>query len=247
MPRCFIALGGNVGPVAETFRQALSEIARDLRVCVVRTSSIVRSAAVGERAGGDFQNAAAELDSSLAPLELLDLLQEVESKFGRLREHRWGPRTLDLDLLFYGSEVVDVPGLRVPHPACWYRRFVIDPLSEIAADFVHPEKQVRVAELRSRLLARPLTVCLAGGDAAVRENLVVQLRAQLPAVRFEDWLPGRMLTPPEPAVIAWLGPEESSGTGEFHSLPLIPRLDASGVARGERLSFLRDVAAAALG
>ena len=247
MPRCFIALGGNVGDVAETFQQALTAMERQPDVRVGATSGVVRSTAVGEGAGGTFHNAAAEVFTGLSPWELLDALHRVENEFGRVRQHRWGPRTLDLDLIFYGFETIDEPRLRVPHPACWYRRFVLDPLAEIAGDWLHPEKNRTVSALRERLLTRPLRICLAGGDRAERDRLIGELRGMCPPVSFEHWESGAAADSPEPAVIAWLGHAGTTGAIEFESLPVVPRLDAWGLERSDRLTFLRDVAVSALG
>jgi 2-amino-4-hydroxy-6-hydroxymethyldihydropteridine diphosphokinase len=85
-----------------------------------------------------YLNGAAELRTALAPEELLEALQQVEDAFGRTREVRWGPRTLDLDLLLYGDRVVETPSLTVPHPRMHERRFVLGPLCEIAPNAVHP-------------------------------------------------------------------------------------------------------------
>jgi hypothetical protein len=95
---------------------------------------------------------------------LLARLLAVETELGRVRTTRWGPRTVDLDLLMFGNVVLDDgPALRVPHPACWYRRFVLDPLVEIAPDVVHPEKHLTIRDLRQRLLLRPLPVAVIAG------------------------------------------------------------------------------------
>ena len=117
---------------------------------------------MGTDAGGIFTNAAACLVTDLSPLKLLDLLQQIEEEFGRVRNLHWGPRPLDLDLLFYGRQVIHMPQLKVPHPGLWYRRFVLDPLVEIAADWKHPENAHSTAELRARLDQRPLVIDLEG-------------------------------------------------------------------------------------
>src|SRR5262245_21273994 len=125
MPHCLIALGGNLGAVERSFEGALQRLADAPRCALVAASRLHRTAAVGTDAGPEFLNAAAEVATELAPLELLDLLQSIERDFGRIRGTHWGPRTLDLDLLFYGSEIIDLPRLVVPHPAVWHRRFVL--------------------------------------------------------------------------------------------------------------------------
>lgn len=159
MTTCLIGLGGNLGNVPQTIVGALQSLSRLPGVRVDRWSSLYQTAPVGAAAGSEFTNAAAQLETTLSARELLSGLLAVESEFGRQREIEWGPRTLDLDLLFYGNEIIDdLPVLHVPHSGCWYRRFVLDPLFELAPDFMHPEKQQTIAELRNRLLVRPFRV-----------------------------------------------------------------------------------------
>ena len=159
MTTCLIGLGGNLGNVPQTIVSALQSLTQSPGVRVERWSSLYQTAPVGDSAGGVFTNAAAQLETTLTARELLDRLLAVESEFLRERTISWGPRTLDLDLLFFGDEVIDDPPvLHVPHSGCWYRRFVLDPLYELVPTFVHPEKQQTIAELRDRLLVRPLRV-----------------------------------------------------------------------------------------
>jgi 2-amino-4-hydroxy-6-hydroxymethyldihydropteridine diphosphokinase len=265
--QCIIALGGNLGDVAETFASALRELDASQDIRLGRTSQTCETRAVGPSAGGGFLNAAAELFTAIPPLELLARLQRVEAHHGRRRvesrESRvesqnrrgrvsrsrpstldsglseWGPRTIDLDLLLYGDRVIDSPELQVPHPGCWYRRFVLDPMAEIAAGIQHPVKQATFAELRSRLLPRPLPVGLSGGPPELRSRIAAQLVSEFPQVAFDgEW----SVDDPPPALLAWLGASEGP---PFHTLPLLPRLDVS--ASSDPLSFLRNVLQAALG
>lgn len=245
MPRCFLALGGNVGDVKDAFRQATDAIRALPTTDVLRVSDVYRTVPVGAHAGRTFLNAAAAVETALGPFRLLDELQAIESDFGRRREIRWGPRPLDLDLVFYENQIIDTPRLRVPHPACWYRRFVLDPLAEIAPDVAHPEKGVTVKELHNRLLTRPLEVALAAGDEAARRRLIELLQGEFPNAALRQWTPGMQETAPEPALLFWLG-ASGSGTGEtaFQALPRIPRLDVS--ATPDVATFIRDVLHAAL-
>lgn len=126
-----------------------------------------------------------------SPHELLSCLLAVENQFGRERHIEWGPRTLDLDLLFFGDEVInDPPVLQVPHSGCWYRRFVLDPLFELLPTFVHPEKRQTIAELRDRLLVRPFRVeilDLARSVDPVLRSLQTQFpESELRAIRQPD-------------------------------------------------------------
>lgn len=196
MTRCFIALGGNVGDVEQTFRRALDLLGAHPKIELVRESSRYRTAAMGGNAGGDYLNAVAELETELSPRDLLQVLQQIEEECGRVRTVRWGPRTLDLDLLLYGDEVISEPDLQVPHPASWYRRFVLDPLAEIAPDIVHPEQLTTIAEVRHRLLERPLPVAVAGGEQATRAALIETLTNEFPAAKFAELHSAGVLPPP---------------------------------------------------
>jgi 2-amino-4-hydroxy-6-hydroxymethyldihydropteridine diphosphokinase len=193
-------------------------------------------------------NAAAELETSLAPLKLLDKLQAVEGDLGRTRSRHWGPRTLDLDLVFWESQIINLPRLVVPHPAAWYRRFVLDPLAEVAPRLVHPVKLVDICTLRERLLARPLRVSFAGGTSAYKMELIRLLCPSFAAVEFSDWdlrPPGKPAPAGEPVLIFWLGPGTGPTDG-FEKLPALPRLDAT-IGTQPVQDFARYVIQSALG
>jgi 2-amino-4-hydroxy-6-hydroxymethyldihydropteridine diphosphokinase len=245
MPRCHIALGGNVGSVEQTFQTALARLAEDARIAVTRISSVRRTRPIGPHAGGEFRNAVAEIQTEIHPLALLDALKDVEKGAGRSPGEHWGPRPLDLDLIFYGNEVIEHPRLCVPHPACWYRRFVLDPLEEIAADVPHPVKGLTVGALRARLMPRPLRLALAGSTAKSRQHLRHELTTTSSEAEVVDWQPGA-LSESETAIIAWLGTHDETGRpANFQSLPLVPRLDVS--ASPDQAALLQAVLQAALG
>ncbi|MCA9054735.1 MAG: 2-amino-4-hydroxy-6-hydroxymethyldihydropteridine diphosphokinase [Planctomycetaceae bacterium] len=159
MPRCWIALGGNVGDVAAAMSAAMSALAA-AGVEVVCCSGLYDTTPVGSAAGARYLNAAAELQTGPSPEELLDLLQRLEAEAGRVRTERWGPRPLDLDILLYADRKLSTPRLTIPHPALWYRRFVLDPLAEIADAVEHLDFGMTIGELRERLLVRPLPVAI---------------------------------------------------------------------------------------
>jgi 2-amino-4-hydroxy-6-hydroxymethyldihydropteridine diphosphokinase len=137
--RAYIGLGANLGDRERTIRAAVRALAEDDAIEVVALSTLRETEPVGVGEQPLFLNGAALLETTLGARELLDRLLAVEQRFGRARvpgEH--GPRTLDLDLLLYGDEMVDEPGLTVPHPRLHERRFVLEPLAELAPGLVVP-------------------------------------------------------------------------------------------------------------
>lgn len=135
MTRAFIGLGANLGDREATIRAALDALAAEDGVDVVAVSTLRETEPVGVGPQPLFLNGAAEIETTLSARELLDRLLATEQRFGRVRtpgEH--GPRTLDLDLLLYGDEQIDEPGLNVPHPRLHERRFVLEPLRELGAE-----------------------------------------------------------------------------------------------------------------
>jgi 2-amino-4-hydroxy-6-hydroxymethyldihydropteridine diphosphokinase len=137
--RAFVGLGANLGDRERTLRAAVDALAVEEGVEAVGVSTLRETEPVGVGEQPPFLNAAAELETTLTARELLERLLAVEQRFGRVRvpgEH--GPRTLDLDLLLYGEEEIDEPGLTVPHPRLHERRFVLEPLAELAPGLAVP-------------------------------------------------------------------------------------------------------------
>jgi 2-amino-4-hydroxy-6-hydroxymethyldihydropteridine diphosphokinase len=133
MTRAFVAFGSNLGDREATIRAALGDLAAAEGVELVAVSTMIETDPVGPVDQPRFLNGAAELNTNLPPRALLDLLFAVEARFGRDRSAvpAQGPRTLDLDLLIYGTERIDEPGLAVPHPRLAERLFVLRPLAEL--------------------------------------------------------------------------------------------------------------------
>lgn len=136
----FVGLGGNLGDPAATLGAALQALDEVQGTRLLRASRLYRTPAWGVEQQPDFINAVAMLETSLGAQALLESLFVIERRHGRVREaeQRWGPRTLDLDLLLYGDAMIDEPGLRVPHPYLHERAFALLPLLEIAADVEIP-------------------------------------------------------------------------------------------------------------
>lgn len=135
----FIGLGSNLGDREASLRRALAALAAEPDVELVAVSAFRETDPVGYADQPRFLNAAAEIETTLSPRELLERLLAIERSLGRTREGpRFGPRTIDLDLLVHGDEVVDEPGLAVPHARLHERRFALEPLAELAPGLVVP-------------------------------------------------------------------------------------------------------------
>ncbi len=138
MNTAYIALGANLGDPASTIRAAFGALANLPESRVVHCSSLYRTAPLGIVDQPEFVNAVAQIETTLAPEALLDALLDIEHRFGRIRAEKDGPRTLDLDLLLYNDQFLELPRLTLPHPRLHLRAFVLQPLAEIAPDLVIP-------------------------------------------------------------------------------------------------------------
>ncbi|MEQ8843764.1 MAG: 2-amino-4-hydroxy-6-hydroxymethyldihydropteridine diphosphokinase [Phycisphaerales bacterium] len=145
--KAYVGLGSNVGDSSGSIIRAASELGAIAGVRVIATSRLYTTRPVGIEDQPDFINAAAELEIDCSPRSLLDGMLALERRYGRDRskERRWGPRTLDLDLLLFGDRVIDEPGLTVPHPRMAERRFVLQPLADLAPALVPPGWKVSIA------------------------------------------------------------------------------------------------------
>lgn len=165
--RAYIGLGSNLGDPLAQLRSAVKALEQLPGSRLTAVSRFYRSSPMGPGDQPDYLNAVAMLDTTLEPLALLDALQAIEQQQGRVRSgERWGPRTLDLDLLLYGAEEIDHPRLRVPHPGIRERNFVLVPLAELAPELRFPDGD-SLREALDRALPGSLEPVSSGRDATV--------------------------------------------------------------------------------
>lgn len=150
-----IGIGANLGDPEAAVRAAIARLGALPRTRFVRASRPIRTEPYGVTDQPEFVNAVAIVETELSPRELLEALLEDERRAGRVRRERWGPRVLDLDLLWYGELVIDEPGLTLPHPGIAERTFVLEPLAEIASEWSHPVTGLGVHEMLSVLAEKP--------------------------------------------------------------------------------------------
>lgn len=144
----YLGLGSNVGDREEYIEQAVFLLEKNPNIDVIKRSAIYETEAEGS--GGNqppFINAAVEIKTKLAPHKLLEVCNEIEATLGREREVEWGPRTIDIDVLMYGSEIVSDDKLQIPHPLMHERLFVLKPLKDIAPQVVHPVLEKSIESL----------------------------------------------------------------------------------------------------
>ncbi|MFA5928706.1 MAG: 2-amino-4-hydroxy-6-hydroxymethyldihydropteridine diphosphokinase [Candidatus Margulisiibacteriota bacterium] len=152
MKQVYLSLGSNVGDKAKNLAAAITELNKLESTKVVKHSKNFETQGVDVPEGTPpFLNVAVELDTELAPVDLLEETQAIEIKLGRTEKNSFAPRTLDIDLLFYGEDIILDEDLTVPHPLLHERYFVLAPLSEIAPDFIHPVMGESVKVLLSAL------------------------------------------------------------------------------------------------
>jgi 2-amino-4-hydroxy-6-hydroxymethyldihydropteridine diphosphokinase len=178
----YIALGSNLGDRRAHLEGALDRLRIQPGIVVTKVSRFWETAPVGGPPGqGPFLNAAAELETTLSARELLALCLQIEKEHGRERREPCGPRTLDLDLLFHGQEVIEEPGLTLPHPRLHERPFVLGPLVEIAPNVVHPVLGKAAVELLAGLSARPLQgrrAVVTGSSSGIGRAIALALAAR---------------------------------------------------------------------
>lgn len=144
--RSAVALGSNIGDSQAILEAAIKTLVQTPGILLEARSSWYQTKAVGPQQP-DYLNGCVTLQVEMLPQQLLEALLGIEQQFGRVRQERWGPRTLDLDLLLYDDLIVDTPNLQIPHPRMRDRAFVLVPLAEIASDWVEPVSRCVIKEL----------------------------------------------------------------------------------------------------
>ena len=147
MPTAYIGIGSNLGNREENCEKSIQLIEEDSGIKVTKRSSMSETEPWGIKDQPKFINMAVEIVTDLKPEALLSLLKKIETESGRTTGKQWGPRVIDLDILFYDDLVLKTPGLEIPHPEICKRDFVLIPLKEIAPDKVHPVLKKTIKEL----------------------------------------------------------------------------------------------------
>jgi len=147
----YIALGANLGDREKNMRNAHGHIMRLEGIQPGKISKFYETAPFGGPAQPMFLNAALEIKTSMSPHQLLEELQRIELHMGRIRKEKWGPRTIDLDIVFFGDRIVEDAQLKIPHPLMHERMFVLEPLAEIAPNAAHPVLKKTVFQMYQEL------------------------------------------------------------------------------------------------
>ncbi len=146
----YIAFGSNMGNRKEMILSAMEKM-KENGMNFLKISTFYETKPYGVTDQNDFMNCVAEIETELTPMSLLDNLLNIEKSLGRVREKRWGPRTIDLDIIFYDKKIVNFANLIIPHPDLQNRLFVLEPLFEIAPKYVHPLTHKSVEEMLKEL------------------------------------------------------------------------------------------------
>lgn len=189
MARCLLALGSNLGNRAELLRSAMGEVSRLPESQLLARSRWRETPSIGGPEGQDpFLNGALLIQTSLAPLDLMARLQEIETRLGRQRTVRWGARAIDIDWLLCDAQVLASPALQLPHPRMSFRRFVLEPAVEIAGSMLHPTSGWTLAQLLFHLKSAARYVAVAAPEPRLADWLADRLASTLGCLRLEPSL-----------------------------------------------------------
>ena len=148
----YLLLGSNLGNRKEILDKAIKLLSQKVGVVILQSKDYETSP-WGVTDQPDFLNLVVSIQTRLKPLQILEITQSIENQLGRIRKEKWGARLIDIDILFYGNEIIDEPNLKIPHPLLQERDFTLSPLAEIAPDFVHPVLGKTILELREKLIS----------------------------------------------------------------------------------------------
>ncbi|MHC2069582.1 2-amino-4-hydroxy-6-hydroxymethyldihydropteridine diphosphokinase [Bremerella sp. T1] len=180
MPNILIALGANLGDRGETLQQAIEQLAAMPELTLLAQSELLVTKPVGGPSGQpDFLNSAAKFSTELTPEEVHQRLIDVEQNHGRVRVQRWGARKLDLDLLLYDEQLINTAQLTVPHPRMSFRRFVMQPAAEVAAEMRHPDLNTTIGEIWQHLSQSPPVVEIAALPGPAVKQLCDSVQSEL--------------------------------------------------------------------
>ena len=187
MHDCLVALGSNLGNRVAFLRQAVAEIKKHPQVSRVHSSQWYTTPPIGGPGSqGDFLNGAVRFTTSLSPQQVLQLLQRIEKTLQRQRKIHWGPRTVDLDLLLYDHIICASAQLSIPHPRMIYRRFVLAPAVEIAAEMIHPLTGWTIQQLFNHLVRQPHYIAITGTIGVGKTELMHSVAQKIPGHLVHD-------------------------------------------------------------
>ncbi|MGB9722040.1 MAG: 2-amino-4-hydroxy-6-hydroxymethyldihydropteridine diphosphokinase [bacterium] len=146
MEKVYLLLGTNLGKLRENLMNAINELSKN-GIKILRKSKIYKTKPWGKEDQPDFLNMAVEIETDLNPGELLETIKDIERKLKREKTERWGPRIIDIDILFYGNQMIKKPDFIIPHPYFFERPFAIIPMQDIAPDFIPPDYKKSIKEL----------------------------------------------------------------------------------------------------
>ena len=140
-------MGSNLGNKRRFVESAIAAIRDEKKISMIRISSIIETRPVGNIHQPDFLNCIIQCESELGPSELMKTLLRIERNLGRERKEKWGPRTIDCDILFFNDEIIDTDELKIPHPEIMNRPFILQLMNELAPEFIHPKLNKSMVQL----------------------------------------------------------------------------------------------------